>query len=363
MALPPQPVRPFASKGELRRAASARRSSAGAGPLARALTVVFLPLVWGALTWGACSTDEPIASAAPASAEGGAAVFDVGPRHFGLVVLSLTEDRTSPRLSARVSASAWFVEHDQGRLQPVLTVLEPLSVAASTLREAQASKAVSDRCVLTVRQLGGRMSDQSGPIYFMDAGELALESDQGSLFFQSTYFPDVDPEVAGLVYDAAGPNARGLISSPTVRVTGSGASEVGPFVAELQPPAPLRLTRVGKHRFGARSSGISAGRHDGSNGPLSVEWLSAQPAGADAQPTVSVRYIRQGFDRVASVSCRVPDTGQYKVPAKALAALPDMGDDQTDRLEVARISVSGFEAEGLDQASAVFIARDSVLLR
>jgi hypothetical protein len=77
---------------------------------------------------------------------------------------------------------------------------------------------------------------------------------------------------------------------------------------------------------------------------------------------VAVRYVRQAFDRVAALTCRAPDTGRFTNPAEALAALPSMGEDQTDRLEVARMSIASFEADGLDHATAAIIARDAVLL-
>jgi len=308
----------------------------------------------------ACSADDNPVEAAQVDG-----VFDARPvEHFGLVVLTLTEEHGTPRLEARLTGNAWFVEHDMGQRGRVVDLLEPLVEGADSLTrepmEGVSSATLSDRCMLTEKRLGSRNSSGTGPVYFMDAGELSLESDSGALLFQSTYFPDVDPDIGGLVYDADERNARVMLTSPTVRVTGSGAAEVGAFSAELNPPAPLRLTGVGSARLapGLRPAYLAAPQRE----DVLVTWLSARNAGS-GDDLVSVRYVRQGFDRVATVTCRVPDTGRFTMPAEALAALPDMGEDQTDRLDVARISATTFEAEGLTTATAVIIARDTIQLR
>ncbi len=310
----------------------------------------------------ACSTGESFLEAA-SRIDNSLPMLHVGQtEHFGLVVLTLTEDRNSAQLNARLTGNAWFVEHDAGRQDRVLDILEPLTLGAESLAVDASAASVSKRCTSSQRRIASRSSASTGPVYFMDAGELVLESDAGVVLFQSAYFPDVDPDIGGLVYDAHGPDARQLLNGTLVRLTGSGATEVGPFVVEIAPPAPLRLTQVGTAALLPLST-QGTRVNEGADGELLVTWLSARSTdAADSDTTVSVRYVRQGFDRVAAVTCRVPDTGRFAIPAEALATLPDMGADQTDRLEVARIRTSKFTAEGLSSGTAVIIARDTVLL-
>lgn len=307
------------------------------------------------LVFGACSADDDglVADQVLEGAWGEGASLD----RFGLMVI--TVDNTAP--GARLVGNAWFVEHDEGRRDDVVKLLEPFVFGGAGWLLRPPGAPLNNACSREDAAVGMGTFGEAGPVYFMDAGELTVESPAGALAFQSGYFPDVDPDIGGLVYDTEADGARSLVSQPFMRFVGSGASQVGMFRAEIRPPAALRLTRVGDVRLTSMLRPLSVPK--AFDEALTVRWASARPVGDETSPShVFVRLVRQGFDRVTSVTCQVPDTGRFDIPVDVLGALTHVSDDPIDRVEVVRAYTVEFDAEGLDWGLAVMVSRDTILL-
>lgn len=295
--------------------------------------------VAGALAWAACGSPE-------AADEGpdGAIQTD----RFGLIVLTHETQRSDGRAGDRMSARGWFVEGvglDAAEVTDFLGVSETSRVADPTFGACELREQVSSDG-LPASEMEGRA------LYFMDAGEVSVAAGRAKMHLHSGYFPDVHPDVGGLVYDGQHWPGRALMRRGAVLVEGAGSPEVGPFAVQVTPPRVMRLHEVGGVRL--RSARIRPGY---SNDGLSVTWYAGPFDGE-----VVLEVVRRGFDREASVRCVVADAGHFVIPQAAIDQLPDYGADQTDHLEVHRSSRASFEAEGVSRANVVMVAKDTVIL-
>jgi hypothetical protein len=270
-------------------------------------------------------------------------------RRFGLVVLSYSDPRDTLGTTGQLTGSAWFVEHELATRDEVLGLLSvPLLGARSPVAEGT--------CRLTERPVPAEGAP-TGAIYFMDAGPLTVESEGRGMGLESAYFPDVYPEVSGLVYDGLLVNGRPVVQQDGLRVIGHGSDEVGPFGAVLAPPPRLRLTSVGGHRVALGRVPVAL---DGAD--LVVTW-GAPERDAEAVGPVVIELVRRGFDHLATLSCSAPDTGRFALPGELVAELPGFGADQTDRLQVYRYSAAAFDADGLGEGLVLVVARDAVFIQ
>jgi len=277
--------------------------------------------------------------------DGGAAADGGELAHSGVVVATYTRSPDNPQVQAQLTVSAWFAEHAWGERERVLDLL-------STPVLASHAPSAPGECRVVARAVPGR-GDDVAAVYFMDAGDLSVSVSGERQPLDAHYFPDVFPQVAGLVYDgvvrdneAVGPSA--------MRVQGHGSGAVGPFDVTVPAPEPVEITAVM-----ARGPAPSGGSAGGLGGAVEVRWTPALQ-GEDGE--VLVQLVRRGFDRVAAITCTAEDTGRFVIDAALVAALPSFGADQTDRLHVSRVVQEPFEAEGLDDGRAVLLARDSVFL-
>ena len=318
-------------------AATRSRWVAAAKQGRRAARAVWLAaMVAGALTHAGCGA---------LSSGGGADGGDGDLAHAGVIVATYTRSPDNPRVRAQLTVSAWFAEHAWGELDRVLDLLNTPALAS------HAPPALGE-CRAVTRAVPGRGDDVEA-VYFMDAGDLTVVVGDERQPLDGHYFPDVFPQVAGLVYDgvirddeAAGPH--------TMRVVGHGSGAVGPFDVTVPAPAPLGITSVI-----ARGSTQGPGTAGGLGGAVEVRWTPSE-RGEDGQ--VLIELVRRGFDRVATITCAAEDTGRFVIDGALVASLPSFGADQTDRLHVSRVSEEAFEAPGLDDGRAVLLARDSVFL-
>lgn len=270
---------------------------------------------------------------------------------FGLVVLNYASDRDDFRIRDQLMGLAWFVEHAEYTRDDVLSLL---NVPLVSYLEGHPPTG-GDACELHVSQVptGAMVDEAEGWVYFMDAGEISVESGRYGLVLDSLYYPDVLPSVSGLVYDGSVRNGRRLVSRPELTIVGHGSGEVGDFAVTMTPPEAPRLAAIGEGAVrGSRVVGAAPGQ------PLRVVWTRGREAGGP----VVVEYVRQGFDRVARLVCSADDDGELLLSSELLDTLPDFGPDQTDRIAVSRYALEAFEADGLSQGQALIVATDSVIV-
>lgn len=299
-------------------------------PLTRTLALL------GAMSaLGACTAPDLDASAAHE-----AAALD----RFSVIVIDGT--RVSGVADADdVDASAFFVEHAGDRT----ATLRLLNVHPAAWLDALPT----DSCVVQERDLRSAEAPESGgSVRLLDAGELQLRSAGGDISFDSHYFPDIYPDVGGIAYDTALARVR-HVTGGMVTVAADGSDELGEVTVSATMPAAMGLERVGGERVAdAHVAAPSGGAH-----ALDVAWSVSRADGA--QDMVLVSYVRRGFDRVASIYCAVQDDGAFSVPAAAMALLPDLGGEHTDRVSVERVRSVSFTAPGMPDGILLLIAGDA----
>lgn len=298
------------------------------------------PWVTGVAGWLALVV--PLAGCGALSGEGGAGLATGELSHTGVVVATYTRSPDNPAVRAQLTVSAWFAEHAWGERERVLDFLNTPALAS------QAPPAPGE-CRVVTRAIPGRGDDVEA-VYFMDAGDLSITVGGGHHALEGHYFPDVFPQVAGLVYDGV-VRDDGSVGPDAMRVEGHGSGAVGPFDVTVSAPEALEILSV--------TARGSAPAEAGLRGAVDVRWTPSA-RGDDAE--VLVQLVRRGFDRVASVTCAVEDTGRFVIDGSLVASLPSFGADQTDRLHVSRVTLEAFEAQGLDEGRVVVLARDSVFL-
>ena len=240
---------------------------------------------------------------------------------------------------------SYFIEHSGDRA----ATLRLLNVHPAAWLDALPT----DSCVVQERDLrSAEAPEAAGPVRLLDAGELQLRSAAGDIAFDSHYFPDVYPDVGGIAYDTALARVR-HVADGTVTVAADGSDELGEVSISATMPAAMGLERVG----GEAVVDGHVAAHASPAGDLDVAWSASR---ADAsQDVVLVSYVRRGFDRVASIYCAVSDDGAFAVPAAAMALLPDLGGEHTDRLAVERVRSVSFTAPGMPDGLMLLIAGDA----
>ncbi len=213
-----------------------------------------------------------------------------------------------------------------------------------------------DACVVEQRDVASESApdEASANVRLLDAGELMLETADRTAMLDSHYFPEMYNAVSGLAYDGLLDDSHAFGFERPLIVTADGSDEVGEFSVAIEPPSVVHLHSVG----GEPAHQARAWLPD--DGGLELTWNAA--ARRLPEDVAIVRYARRSFDRVAQVTCVAGDDGAFTIPEAALALLPDLGADQTDRLAIERIHAVPFTGPGMPEGLAVAIARDAVVL-
>lgn len=216
------------------------------------------------------------------------------------------------------------------------------------------------QCNVTIRPLANTplRDDGTRDVELLEAGDVAVEIPETSAKLRSMYFPDLVPYITGVTYKVTHsqrrPAAAPRKTLRTARIRATGSFDIPAFRADLdiEIPKTVTLVEVGELSAAGGSVDMEPGRD------LPITW---EPAGSSA--TLFMVEINQySFDEVASIRCLVPDTGSFTVPVETLSTLPMWG-SATKRLQVNRISIQPFDADGLDEGVLVLVAQDSVVLR
>lgn len=302
-----------------------------------------------ALVLAACASDAP--------SEPDEIVSE--PDRFAVVTLAYSEDDFSARVSDELVARAFFVETIAERT----AVLRALGVGDLTELGVGTDTGLElDTCRVRRRLLPDLVPSSDVAVRLLDAGEVLVESASHALPLASNYFPDIAGTIVGVSYDAVSQNTALFAPGAPLTVRSDGSDEVGAFSTLIDPPTLVRLHSVaGLEPRGARVWLDEQPERDAAE-PFHVSW-SVDEGETDPDTVTEVRYVRRGFDRVASIDCRVVDDGEFTVPEAALAQLPSFGADQTDWVSVRRARASSFSATSISDGAIIAVSRDAVLLK
>jgi hypothetical protein len=188
-----------------------------------------------------------------------------------------------------------------------------------------------DSCLLIdgAAELDRAYSGGSADVELLDAGRLTVRGPGQITQLGRRRYPDLTPEVTGVVYSTPEGAVPLLEPGAVYELTGDGGEEIGPFQAML--PAP--------RAFPALESA-----HLRSGGDLELRW---SPAGEKSETVfITVAWVLRTGAR--EVHCRVRDTGSFIIPPSYLASLPT-GEEASGQVEVmaARLRQSWFTAPGV----------------
>ncbi|NUN12538.1 MAG: hypothetical protein HUU55_02750 [Myxococcales bacterium] len=274
-------------------------------------------------------------------------------KRFGLLTLQLTQETTARNGTVAVNGGAVFV---RSRGMDRAEVLK----AVGTPDYSDFSEFEAGQCNLVIRPLADvpLRDDGTRDVELLEAGDVSIETPENVVKLRSTYFPDLVPYISGVTYKVANsqrrPPAALRKQQKNTRIRATGSFDIPAFRADLDIDIPKTVTLV--EVGGLSAAGGSVDTEPGRD--LSVTW---EPSGSPA--TLFLVEINQySFDEVASIRCLVPDTGIFTIPEETLSSLPMWG-SATKRLQVNRISIQPFDADGLDDGVFVLVAQDSVVLR
>ena len=303
-----------------------------------------------------------VAVVACAGPEDGSEVSVAAPRSERFAVISLTysdavgvaadDERGEAAVPHdRLVSQAYFIDSRGVAREDVLRLL------SSPIDGLVDLEIPVDACVVEQRDVAAESApdEASANIRLLDAGELMLETADRTAMLDSHYFPEMYSAVSGLAYDGLLDDSHAFGFDRPLVVTADGSDEVGEFSVAIEPPPVVHLHSVG----GEPAHQGRAWMPD--DGGLELTW-NAAVARRLPEDVAIVRYVRRSFDRVARVTCVADDDGAFTIPEAALALLPDLGPDQTDRLAIERIRAVPFTGPGMPDGLAVAIARDAVVL-
>jgi len=194
-------------------------------------------------------------------------------------------------------------------------------------------------------ELDRAFSGGSADVELLDAGRLTVQGLGQTTQLGRRRYPDLTPEVTGVVYSTAEGPPPQLEPGAIYELTGDGGEEIGPFQVLL--PAPRAFPALESARF--RNSG-----------DLELHW---SPAGEKSETIlITVAWVLR--TSAHEVHCNVRDTGSFIIPSLYLASLP--AGDEPGRVEVmaARLRQSWFTAPGVgpDPGLATLTLRDVIPL-
>lgn len=296
-----------------------------------------------------------VACAAPD--EGVEVQVEVAPQteRFGVIALTYSEeepvaDEALPH--DRLVSQAYFVESRGVDRAEVLRLL------SSPLDGLVDPEIPVDACIVEQREVAATSpvtdGDDGASVRLLDAGELMLDTGGGTSMLDSHYFPEMYSAVGGIAYDGLVYDSHAFGFDRPLTITADGSDEVGELTVTIDPPEIIHLHSVG----GAPTRHARAWLPD--DGGLEVTWLAGDDRRGDR--VAVLRYVRRGFDHMARVTCVADDDGAFTIPEAALALLPDLGADQTDRVVIERVHASPFSGPGMPEGVAVAIASDAIVL-
>lgn len=192
-----------------------------------------------------------------------------------------------------------------------------------------------DSCVLVdgAAELDRAFSGGSADIELLDAGQLTVRGPGQATLLGRRRYPDLTPEVTGVVYSTAEGTAPLLEPGAVYELTGDGGEEIGPFQVLLSSPRAFPALEGARLR---------------NSGDIELRWTAASPGGEKTAENVFITVswvLRTG---AREVHCRVRDTGSFIIPPSHLTSLPT-DEEALAQVEVmaARLRQSGFTAPGV----------------
>lgn len=191
----------------------------------------------------------------------------------------------------------------------------------------------SCRLVDGAAELDRAFSGGSADVELLDAGQLTVRGPGQLAQLGRGRYPDLTPEVTGVVYSTHGGAAPLLEPGAVYELTGDGGEEIGPFQVMLPAPRAFPALEVARLR---------------TSGDIELRWIPAGTGGDKANETVFVTVAWVSRTSAREVHCRVRDSGSFIIPPSYLGSLPT-GEDALEQVEVtaARLRQSWFTAPGV----------------
>ena len=216
---------------------------------------------------------------------------DAGARSATLVQADVVF--SSDARGVHLSSQAWFA-----RMRP-----DAVGRAATLLGVGHDDEIALDSCVLVdgAAELDRAFrGDVATGVQLLDAGRLQLRGPSDATTLSRRRYPDLTPEVAGVVYGADDSSRLSLETGATYTLVGEGAEDVGAFATSVAAPRAFpTIDAAVQHR----------------GGDLELRWAEAGEVSDPLLVTVSSGGTRQ-------VRCRVRDDGSFTVGRSLLAELP-----------------------------------------
>jgi len=178
----------------------------------------------------------------------------------------------------------------------------------------------------------------SADVELLDAGRIQVKGPVDAMQLQRRRYPELTPEVAGVVYGAAERATLSLEPGAMYEVTGDGGEEVGPFSAMVVAPRAFPSLAQPMYRRG---------------GDLELRWADA---GDPSDPLlISVMWTARSGAR--ELRCRVRDDGAFTVPGRLLASLPPAVEARAE-VTATRLRRTAVDAPGTGRGELVLGLRE-----
>jgi len=284
---------------------------------------ITLPLLLTALiALCACGREaDEIAPGGPAGA-GGEVEGTLG-------LFTLLHDAEAEARPPAVSVSGQFLHYRNVSRPLAVRALDP-TVGALEWAGARDQCRIEESADERVRGIDAEPLDYR--IDLLDAGTLVSATASVRVVMPPRHFPEILPELSGVVYGAAEDQALPFSPETEYVLSGGGGDEVGPFRVEL--PAPRDLDPGDLVLLPLADGG------------LEVQWGDGDP---DAD-LAHLELTRGG----SSLLCAADDRGSFRLRAADLAKLA--GDGELG-LTVRRVRSQTFSAPGVPRAEAIFVVQ------
>lgn len=181
-----------------------------------------------------------------------------------------------------------------------------------------------------------------GSLELLDAGELTLRLAEEEVRVANWSFPSVYGVVAGVLYGGEELDAE-FRSDDQYHIIASGGEALGPFEVALDAPEGFDGLMLSGSEVGLEAVVLEPEQ------PLELRW---EPGRVAEEVLIELSFEQFGSEQ--RIVCRSSDDGAEVIPASLVSQLWDPG-VQAVRLTVSRITRTSFEAEGLEDAEAMFV--------
>ncbi len=267
---------------------------------------------------------------------------------FGMLVVTRTPSPVPGGATDDLRVNAFFVRHAGFQQTQVLDLMNLTDAPDQLLLGLEVGS-----CQVTERDLSsGIDTGMDSYVDLLDAGDVRLVlSGRGSARLRRRAFPDLFSNVGGVTYETSGIDGATV---GTLQLAGRGSRQIGQFSVSLNTvPIPV-LHSVGGQPVTSNYAAIDWRE------PLSLQWAPSQ----STQTETYIELAALQYDRIVSLSCRASDTGLATLPRAGVEAVGELAQqDATVRLSVRRIAHQTFDATGVQDADAYYVARDSVFLK